>query len=88
MPCGPENNKGFAMKMSLLLKLHPTTVQKYKFTHTPNLTAFSPWFMKEFTEDRTLLVCPSENNSITHSSSDFSCNLTEKSESKKTLPWQ
>lgn len=68
MPCGPKYNKGFAMKMSLLLKLHPTNVQKYRFTHTPNLTAFSPWFMKEFTEDRT----PSENNPIIHSSFDFS----------------
>lgn len=88
MPCGPENNKGFAMKISLLLKLHPTNLQKYRFTHTPNLTAFSPWFMKKFTEDRTLVVCPSENNSITHSSPDFSCDLTGKSESKKTLLWE
>lgn len=66
----------------------PTSVQKYQLTHPVDLTAFSPLVVKKFTEARTLLVCLSENNSITHSFSNFFRNLTGKSESKGTLPWQ
>lgn len=76
MPFGPENNNGFAMKIELLSRFVPTSVQKYRLTHTPDLTAFSPLFMEEFTEDRVRLVCPSENNSIICSSSYLFCDLT------------
>lgn len=49
----------------------PTSAQKYRLEHTPDLTAFFPLFMKAFTKDRTLLMCPSENKSITRFSSSF-----------------
>lgn len=71
MPCGPENNNGPAMKIYLPWKLCPSSAQKYRFAHTPDLTAFSPLFMTEFSKDETLLVRSNENKSITHSSPDF-----------------
>lgn len=88
VPSGPENNTGFVMKIYLPSKLCSHKCTEYLLTHTVDGTAFSSLVVKKFTEARTLPVCLSENNSIAHSFSNFFHNLTGKSESKRTLPWQ